>query len=172
MPESVVDKQDDKDERPSADSNSMTKEHKEARQQDRKQKEKQKNYADKSKFGTGFWQTNTTVSAPPPPPYNPEAYVANIRGADITARRGKKIVTRDVQKLKKMERPHYLQRQGKGIGQLDSEEKNDWEWDLMLQNTIPEQQEMEEQAGLEEAQVQPNLSYRGVGCRTRWRNGR
>ena len=66
MPESVVDKQDDKDERPSADSNSMTKEHKEARQQDRKQKEKQKNYADKSKLGDRVLADQYHSEWPPP----------------------------------------------------------------------------------------------------------
>ena len=129
--------------------------HKEARQADRKQKEKQKNYADKHrrarvvehKVGDKVLlrQTKTTVK----PPYDPEAYVVEqVRGAEITARRGKKTVTRNVQKWKGIkERPKYLQQRSRGTSTQDNSDDEEEDWYFELRAQPPAQQEQEEQAG-------------------------
>ena len=94
-------------------------------------------------------QTKTTVK----PPFDPEAYeVEEIRGTEITARRGKKRVTRNVQRWKQMkERPAYLRKQGTGIdGQQDSDEEDDWEYGLSV--TAPGQQ-VDEQVQEEQAEA-------------------
>ena len=93
-------------------------------------------------------QTKNTVK----PPFDPKAYVVEeVRGAEITARRGKKNVTRNVQKWKGIkERPRYLQQQSRGTGTQDDsdEEVEDWYFEL------PGQQEQEGQAGAGDHQPQ------------------
>ena len=136
--------------------------HKEARQADRKQKEKQKNYADKHrrarvvehKVGDKVLlrQTKTTVK----PPYDPEAYVVEqVRGAEITARRGKKTVTRNVQKWKGIkERPKYLQQRSRGTSTQDNSDDEEEDWYFELRAQPPAQQEQEEQAAAGEQPLQ------------------
>ena len=82
--------------------------HKEARQADKKQKEQQKNYADKHRrarvveYTVGdsvlLRQTKTTVK----PPHDPETYVVEqVRWPDTMVSRGEKLVTRNVQERRK-----------------------------------------------------------------------
>ena len=130
--------------------------HKEARQADKLQKEKQKDYADKRrrakvvKHKVGdkvlLRQSKTTIK----PPYDPGAYeIEEVKGVEITARRGRKTVTRNVQRWKAVkERPSYLQKQNKVIGAQDDSEEEDWDFKL------PEQQ-AEAEAAEEEEEIHP-----------------
>ena len=138
--------------------------HKEARQADKKEKEKQKNYADKKRraryveYKVGdrvlLRQTKTTVK----PPYDPEAYVVEeVKGTEVTARRGKKKVTRNVQRWKIIkQRPPYLQRQGREAGSQDDSDEEDDDWDFELPAPQPGQHELEGQAGPGDGQPQAN----------------
>ena len=103
-------------------------------------------------------QTKTTVKLP----FDPEAYeVKEIRGAEITARRGEKRVTRNLKRWKQLkERRAYLRKQNIGTrAQLDSEEEDYWEFGLTV--TAPGQQDQgqvqEEQAEAVEEQAQARV---------------
>ena len=137
--------------------------HEEARQADRKQKEKQKNYADKQRrarvveYEVGdkvlLKQTKTTVK----PPYDPEPYVVEqVEWPEVTASRGMKVVTRNVQRWKRVkERPKYLQERGIETATQDvceDEDDDDWFFELRVQPPARQEQERQAAAGEQPAQ--------------------
>ena len=117
-------------------STAQGKTHKEARNKEKEQKQRQKTYADKHrrakerKVEVGdqllIRQKKTTTS----PPFNPSPYsVEEVKGTKITARRGKEIKTRNIEKWKVLKtRPAYLQKPQKedlGVADEDDDE-DDW----------------------------------------------
>ena len=103
-----------------------------ARNKEKEQKQRQKTYADKHrrakerKVEVGdqllIRQKKTTTS----PPFDPAPYsVEEVKGTKITARRGREIKTRNIEKWKVLKtRPAYLQKPQKGdLGVVD---EDDW----------------------------------------------
>ena len=136
---------------------------KEARQADKKQKEKQKNYADKKRraryveYKVGdrvlLKQTKTTTK----PPYDPKAYIVEeVTGTVVTAKRGEKIVTRNVQRWKKIkERQAPTKQQVKETRRQEDSDEEDDDWEFDLTTPQPREQEQEEQAEAGEGPGQP-----------------
>ena len=130
---------------------------------DKKRKEKQKNYADKKRraryveYKVGdrvlLKQTKTTTK----PPYDPKAYIVEeVTGTVVTAKRGEKIVTRNVQRWKKIkERQEPTKQQVKETRHQEDSDEEDDDWEFDLTTPQPREQEQEEQAEAGEGPGQP-----------------
>ena len=83
--------------------------------------------------------------------------VEEVKGTEVTARRGKKKVTRNVQRWKIIkQRPPYLQQQGREAGSQNDSDEEDDDWDFELPAPQTGQQELEGQAGPGDGQPQTN----------------